>query len=114
VDAQGFAVRLRISCEDPDVTEEVAHDLPQWEHVSEDPDGADSIDPGVWGFVVEQLVALAGPLVAYLALRASSSRKPIKVEGGQRIIFEIKPDATEDDKAALVQLLAEYGEIHPK
>jgi hypothetical protein len=70
--------------------------------------------PGIWGFIVEQLVALAGPLVAYLSLRATTSRKPIKVEGGPRFSFELKPDATDGEKAALVQLLAEYGELHPE
>lgn len=112
--AERVAVRLWISCEDPDVTEEVARDLLQWEGVSEDPAGAYSADPGVWGFIVEQLVALATPLVAYLSLRTTTRRKSLTVKGGRRFIFELKPDAPEKDTAALLQLLAEYGELHPE
>jgi hypothetical protein len=114
VDPERVAVRLRISCEDPDTTEEVAGDLLQWQGVWEDPAGAHSMDPAVWEFVVQELVALSGPLVAYVALRATSKGKPITVECGQNLHIIVKPGITEEEMAALVQLLAKCGELRAK
>ena len=113
--AERVAVRLRISCEDPDVTGKVVQELLRWEDVTvPDSAGADSTDPSVWVFVVQELVSLAGPLVAFLSMRATKSQKPIKVEGGHRFSFVLNPDATDEEKATLVQLLAEYGEFRPE
>jgi len=112
LDSRLTAVRLQISCEDVGLAEEIMQDLLQWEDVSEDPAGAHAIDPGTWGFVVSQLVNTCGLLVAYLAYRAQRAQKSIKVQGGKRLSFVLRPDATEEDKAALVQLLAEYGEVN--
>lgn len=111
MDSRLAAVRLRVSCEEADLTEEIMQDLLQWEGVTEDPAGAYAIDPGTWEFVVSQLVSICGPLVAYLAYRTQRAHKEIKVQGGKRLSFVLRPDATEEDKAALMLLLKEYGEV---
>jgi hypothetical protein len=77
-----------------------------------DDDGAGSFDPGVVGFVIENLVALAGPLVAYLALRAKNGRVEIPVEDEKRqLILTVHPDVTDEDMTALTELLSEYGKL---
>jgi hypothetical protein len=71
---------------------------------------AESFDPGVLGFVIQNIVTLAGPFVGWLALQANKRKSNIAVEDERRRkVIDVQPGLTDEEITALAERLSKYG-----